>query len=190
MTTFRRLPIRLRLTMAFAGVLTTVVVAGGVLLYSEFARDLDDQIDRDLDTRLVQLAALAAEEQDPERVLAESGVEVAQVYGDDGRLLASTPAVAGARLLDAGQVRGAAPAGPLARATAGRWWSRISRAQVRSSVCAACSRVGSTTGHDWSIAFGLPGKFTISVRPRTPDTPRVRIPSGVWPRASERIVSA
>ena len=128
-----------------------------MLLYSEFARDLDDQIDRDLDTRLVQLAALAAEEPDPDRVLAESGVEVAQVSADPRRPRLRVP---------------------------------DSRPQVRSSVCAACSSVGSTTGHDWSIAFGLPGKFTISVRPRTPDTPRVRIPSGVWPRASERIVSA
>ena len=67
---------------------------------------------------------------------------------------------------------------------------RSSPPHSRSSVCAACSSVGSTTGHDWSIAFGLPGKLTISVRPRTPDTPRVRMPSGVWPRASERIVSA
>ena len=134
MTTFRRLPIRLRLTMAFAGVLTTVVVAGGVLLYSEFARDLDDQIDRDLDTRLVQLAALAAEEQDPERVLAESGVEVAQVYGDDGRLLASTPAVAGARLLDAGQVRGAAREGlQVERADTPAGAARLRAGDARSS---------------------------------------------------------
>ena len=40
------------------------------------------------------------------------------------------------------------------------------------------------------MALGLPGKFTTSVRPRTPDTPRVRIPSGVWARDSARMVSA
>ena len=36
------------------------------------------------------------------------------------------------------------------------------------AVAAACSSVGSTTGQDCPIAFGLPGKLTISVRPRIP----------------------
>ena len=40
------------------------------------------------------------------------------------------------------------------------------------------------------IDFGEPGKLTISVRPRMPDTPRVRMPSGVWLRDSARMVSA
>ncbi len=40
------------------------------------------------------------------------------------------------------------------------------------------------------MAFGLPGKFTISVRPAIPDTPRVRIPSGVWRSDSARMASA
>ena len=42
---------------------------------------------------------------------------------------------------------------------------------ARSSVAAACFSVGSTIGHDCSIALGLPGKFTIRVRPGMPDTP-------------------
>ena len=62
--------------------------------------------------------------------------------------------------------------------------------ESRSSSFAACSSVGSMIGQDCSIAFGLPGRFTISVRPRTPDTPRVRWPSGVCCRASIRIASA
>ena len=44
---------------------------------------------------------------------------------------------------------------------------RASASRARASA-AACSRVGATIGQDWSIALGLPGKFTISVRPRTP----------------------
>ena len=40
------------------------------------------------------------------------------------------------------------------------------------------------------MAFGLPGKFTIRVRPRILDTPRARIPSGVCSRESARIDSA
>jgi two-component system, OmpR family, sensor kinase len=105
MSTFRRLPIRVRLTLAFAGVLTAVVVAGGVVLYSEFERDLDEQIDRDLNTRLADVAALVSDEQDPQGALAGSGVGIAQIYGDGGRLLASTPPVASGRLLTAAEVR-------------------------------------------------------------------------------------
>ena len=51
-------------------------------------------------------------------------------------------------------------------------------------------RVGSTTGHDCPIARGEPGKLTINVRSRIPETPRVRIPSGVCPRDSARMLSA
>ena len=36
----------------------------------------------------------------------------------------------------------------------------------------------------------MPGKFTISVAPEIPDTPRLRIPCGVWRSASARIASA
>ena len=42
----------------------------------------------------------------------------------------------------------------------------------------------------WSIAFGEPGKLTISVRPAMPETPRVRIPIGVCRAPSARIASA
>ena len=56
---FRRLPIRVRLTLAFAGVLAAVLAVGGVALYAVFANDFDDQIDRDLATRLVDVTRLA-----------------------------------------------------------------------------------------------------------------------------------
>jgi two-component system, OmpR family, sensor kinase len=108
MSTFGRLPIRLRLTVAFAGVLTTVVVAGGVVLYSEFERDFDEQIDRDLTTRLADVAALASKERVPQQALAASGVGIAQIYGEGGALLASTPPVASDRLITVADVRRAA----------------------------------------------------------------------------------
>ena len=59
-TSFRRLPIRLRLTVAFAGVLAAVLVVGGIALYALFRQDFDQQIDRDLDTRLTDVARLVA----------------------------------------------------------------------------------------------------------------------------------
>src|ERR1700755_3336617 len=46
------------------------------------------------------------------------------------------------------------------------------------------------TGNSSPIAFGLPGKLMISDRPAIPDTPRVRIPIGVWRTASARLASA
>jgi heavy metal sensor kinase len=105
---FRRLPIRLRLTIAFAGVLTVVLGASGVVLYTEFDRDLDEVIDRDLNARAADMAALVAEGRDPQRTLAASGERLAQIYGPAGRLLASTAAFSGTRALTGEQVREAA----------------------------------------------------------------------------------
>ena len=50
--------------------------------------------------------------------------------------------------------------------------------------------VGASTPNSWSIAFGEPGKLTISVRPAIPETPRVSIPIGVCRAPSARIASA
>jgi two-component system OmpR family sensor kinase len=102
---FRRLPIRLRLTIAFAGVLTVVLGASGVVLYTEFDRDLDEVIDRDLNARAADMAALVSEGRDPREALAASGERLAQIYGAGGRLLDSTAAFAGRRALTARQVR-------------------------------------------------------------------------------------
>jgi two-component system OmpR family sensor kinase len=103
MSAFRRLPIRVRLTLAFAGVLTTVVVAGGLVLYSDFEGDFDELIERDLRARFADVSALVREEPQPQVALSASGVGIAQVYDDGGVLLASTPAVR-APLLAPGQV--------------------------------------------------------------------------------------
>ena len=57
---FRRLPIRLRLTVAFAGVLTSVLAVGGLLLFTQFRGDFDNVIDESLGTRAADAAALVA----------------------------------------------------------------------------------------------------------------------------------
>ena len=87
---------------------------------------------------------------------------------------------------------------------------RDRRARPRGAASRPRARsVGASTGKSWSIAFGLPGKFTISVRPAIPDdparedaqrrvaqrlgahglgvarAPRARSPRA-WPRASRR----
>jgi heavy metal sensor kinase len=105
---FRRLPIRLRLTIAFAGVLTVVLGASGVVLYTEFERDLDEVIDRDLNARAADMAALVSQGGDPQRALEESGERLAQIYRPGGRLLASTAAFSGTRALSVPQARQAA----------------------------------------------------------------------------------
>lgn len=105
---FRRLPIRLRLTIAFAGVLTVVLGASGVVLYTEFERDLDEVIDRDLNARTADMAALVSRAGDPQRALEESGERLAQIYRPGGRLLASTAAFSGTRALSVPQARQAA----------------------------------------------------------------------------------
>jgi heavy metal sensor kinase len=110
---FRRLPIRVRLTVAFAGVLAAVLAVGGVALYAVFQQDFDQQIDRDLDTRLsvvtrlVDVAAQARQQPQARHVPGASGEGIVQVYRADGRLLASSNRVAGDRLLAPAQVRDA-----------------------------------------------------------------------------------
>jgi heavy metal sensor kinase len=109
---FRRLPIRVRLTIAFAGVLAAVLGASGLVLYTEFERDLDEVIDRDLNARAADMAALVSRGGDPQRALEESGERLAQLYRPGGRLIASTAAFSGTRALSFPQVRQAAR-GPL-----------------------------------------------------------------------------
>src|SRR3954463_15728250 len=116
---FRRLPIRVRLTLAFAGVLAAVLAVGGVALYAVFANDLDDQIDRDLARRLVdvtRLAGVAAKSPsrtDPRRVPEASGDALVQVYRPDGGLLASSRGIRRIRFLTPAQARrGGARRGP------------------------------------------------------------------------------
>jgi len=114
MSRFRRLPIRVRLTLAFAGVLAAVLAVGGGALYAVFADDFDEQIDHDLATRLVDVSRLAdvaaksSQPTDPRRVPEASGDGLVQVFREDGRLLASARALRGTRLLTPEQARRAA----------------------------------------------------------------------------------
>jgi two-component system, OmpR family, sensor kinase len=104
----RRLPIRLRLTIAFTGVLAAVLAAGAVVIYTEFERDVDDVINQDLGSREADLAALLGKDRQPERALAEGGERVAQVFLLDGRMVASTSRAGERPLLRATEVRRAA----------------------------------------------------------------------------------
>jgi hypothetical protein len=86
----RRLPIRLRLTIAFAAVLSAMLGAAGVVVHTVFERDLDDTLAGELRSRTADVIALLANEPDPRAALAASDQRLAQVYASDGRLIAST----------------------------------------------------------------------------------------------------
>jgi two-component system OmpR family sensor kinase len=101
---FRRLPIRLRLTIAFAGALTSVLAVGGLVLFTDFRGDFDHVIDENLGTRAADAAALVATGT-PHAALAASREKLAQVYGAHGALVASTPELADARLLTRAEAR-------------------------------------------------------------------------------------
>jgi signal transduction histidine kinase len=97
LTRFARLPIRARLTIAFAGVMAAVLSAAGVFLYAQFRIDLDAQTDDALRVQANDVEALV--DAGGPAAVASSGASLAQLYAPDGRLLASTRNAAGSRLL-------------------------------------------------------------------------------------------
>jgi signal transduction histidine kinase len=103
---FARLPIRIRLTIAFAAVMTAVLGAAGAILYAQFQRDLDAELGAALRTQAGDIAALVGAGRGPGAV-ASSRERLAQIYAPDGRVLASTPAAARLRLLTPAQARAA-----------------------------------------------------------------------------------
>jgi two-component system, OmpR family, sensor kinase len=99
----RRLPIRLRVTLAFAAAMAVVLAAVGVFLYSQLGARLDESVDEGLRSRasevtsLVEAAggALGSGGSD----LVEQEESFAQVLSAEGRVLDSTPQLAGEPVL-------------------------------------------------------------------------------------------
>jgi two-component system, OmpR family, sensor kinase len=113
----RRLPIRVRLTIAFASVIAVVLAIAGVLLFSQFRSYIDGATDSELAARATEAKQLVAASGTPGDALLRSGERLAQVYDADGTVVASTRAVTGARLLTRAEARRAASGGlPLERA--------------------------------------------------------------------------
>ena len=100
---FARLPIRIRLTIAFAAVMLAVLGAAGAVLYVQFQRDLDSELDAGLKDQAADIGALVKAGKGP-GIVTSSRERLAQIYGPDGRVLASTPAAARIRLLSRAQV--------------------------------------------------------------------------------------
>jgi signal transduction histidine kinase len=84
-----RVPLRIKLTLAFTGVMAVLLAAAGVALSLLVARNLDRAIDAGLAARAGDAAALVAGEVSPGR-LQGSGETYAQVLAPDGTVLDTT----------------------------------------------------------------------------------------------------
>jgi two-component system, OmpR family, sensor kinase len=94
-----------RLTIAFAGVIAVVLATAGVLLFSQFRSYIDGATGSELDARATEAKQLVAASGRPVDALLRSGELLAQVYDADGTVVASTRALAGARLLTPAEAR-------------------------------------------------------------------------------------
>jgi two-component system OmpR family sensor kinase len=94
-----RLPLRLRLTLAFAVVMAVVLAATGAFLYFRLASSLDEAIDDGLEARAADIAATLSSDQPRVPLEGADGERVSQVIEPDGDVLDGV-----APLLDSGQL--------------------------------------------------------------------------------------
>jgi two-component system, OmpR family, sensor kinase len=104
------MPIRLKLTLAFAAVMAVVLGATGLFLYLRFSATLSDTIDEGLDTRLADVRALVRHNNPSlpsSDLLVERGERLAQVLDSRGRVLGNAshlgtrPTISGEALAEA-----------------------------------------------------------------------------------------
>lgn len=100
-----RLPIRLRVTLAYAAVMAALLLAVGVFLYVELGARLEESVDNGLRTRAGEVAALvrtsqAGLEGSARGSLIESEEAFAQVLGADGEVRDSTPQLGDLPVID------------------------------------------------------------------------------------------
>jgi two-component system OmpR family sensor kinase len=104
-----RLPIRLRLTLAFTLVMALVLVATGLFLYLRLGHELDTSLNAGLGSRADAVTALVRQ---ADSGLGEGGTSslappdenFAQVIGDNGAVLDSTPLLRDVPILDSEQL--------------------------------------------------------------------------------------
>jgi two-component system, OmpR family, sensor kinase len=106
-----RLPIRLRVTAAFALAMATVLAGAGLLVYIRVGTHLSAALDRDLRLRAQDLTTLV---HDPSGTLAgdtgtlvERGESYAQLLAPSGRVLDATATIGRRPVLDASELRAA-----------------------------------------------------------------------------------
>jgi signal transduction histidine kinase len=102
-----RVPIRLRLTLAFALVMAAVLAATGLFVYLRLASGLDRTIEQDLHSRAADVVALA-EQSDTglrEGRAARPSTGFAEILGVRGEVVDSTPGLASRPLLGLAELR-------------------------------------------------------------------------------------
>jgi two-component system OmpR family sensor kinase len=111
----RRLPIRLKLTLAFTIVMAVVLTATGFFLYLRLRTELDNRLDQGLHTRLQVVSTLlqhgatgGAEAALRESNQGRDGTGFAQILTANGRVLGATEGLHRAPLLSATEIRRAA----------------------------------------------------------------------------------
>jgi two-component system OmpR family sensor kinase len=113
LSALRRLPIRLKLTLLFTGVMAVLLAALSVFLYLHFRSDLDYNIDQALRARAQEIASLVRGV-DVERdhsaydPLPGRGENFVQILDRQGRVLAASPGYDQPALLAGGEIAGAA----------------------------------------------------------------------------------
>jgi signal transduction histidine kinase len=111
---FRALSIRLKLTLAFAGVAAVLLGGLALLLFVSFESGLDGGIDRSLYARAAELRALAKETNSAEVAhlpLARSSGSFAQILSARGSVIDKTPSLTRRPLVGPGALRAALASG-------------------------------------------------------------------------------
>src|SRR2546421_7360077 len=93
-----RIPIRLRVTLAFVAVMSLVLAATGLFLYLRFSTEFDRTINQGLRTRAADIAALVQQAdsglaQSGRSPLTEHGESFAQILDARGAVIDATPQV-------------------------------------------------------------------------------------------------
>src|SRR2546421_10271511 len=96
MQSLRRLPIRLRLTLAFAAAMTLVLAGTGAFVYFKMENALDNSVDQGLRSRASDLTALVRQADEGlteagHSPLTERGENIAQILGPRGTVIDATP---------------------------------------------------------------------------------------------------
>jgi heavy metal sensor kinase len=101
----RRLPIRVKLALVSTVVMTVVMIGIGLFLYFRFEDELDTSIDQALAARAVAAAVLSGRaNKQPMRQELSREEGFGELVARDGRVLTSTPDVAGRRLIPPDQL--------------------------------------------------------------------------------------
>ena len=110
----KRIPIRLRVTLAFAGVMAVVLAGVGLFLYLRFEAQLNHSIDQGLRSRATEVSALARDARggglsgSAVSPLIEKDEAFAEILTDKGTVVDASPQLNGAPALTDGDLARAA----------------------------------------------------------------------------------